>query len=388
MQKHRRIADLLAMRDRADLTLPERDDLMNALRTEIAAAWETSEVRRERPSPIDEARSGLVVFEQTLWDTLPQYLRVLDRALVKHTGAGAAARGRPDPLRLLDRRRPRRQPRRHARRSPRPCACSRAGRPSVCTCARSTRSGRSSRCARAAKSCGRASAAPTSRTGPAARQVRQRLLNARAWIESRLEGRPQPPSGPMDRDDGGSARPAAPLLPLADRDGRRADGRRAPARPDPARRRLRGDAGAARPAPALGAPHRDADAHHARARARRYEAWSEADRQAFLLEELQGRRPLSRTTSRRRPRCATCSTRSARPRACRPRRSAPTSSRWPRAPSDVLAVDLLQKEAARRTPLRVVPLFETIEDLQHAGGVLRDLLGIPWYRTRCAGGRR
>ena len=41
-----------------------------------------------RPSPVDEARSGLVVFEQTLWDAVPRFLRVLDAALVKHTGRG------------------------------------------------------------------------------------------------------------------------------------------------------------------------------------------------------------------------------------------------------------------------------------------------------------
>jgi phosphoenolpyruvate carboxylase len=86
MQKHRHIGDLLALRDRPDLTAPEQQDLLQQLRIEIAAAWETSEVRPVRPSPVDEARSGLVVFEQTLWDTLPRYLHVLDAALVKHTG--------------------------------------------------------------------------------------------------------------------------------------------------------------------------------------------------------------------------------------------------------------------------------------------------------------
>ena len=89
MQKHRRIADLLALRDRPDLTPPERDELLDALRIEIAAAWETSEVRRERPSPVDEARSGLVVFEQALWDALPRFLRVARRGAASSTpGAG------------------------------------------------------------------------------------------------------------------------------------------------------------------------------------------------------------------------------------------------------------------------------------------------------------
>ena len=88
MQKFKRIADLLEQRDRADLTPPEHEELLNALRIEIAASWETSEVRQRRPSPLDEARSGMAVFEQALWDALPQFLRSLNAALVKHTGRG------------------------------------------------------------------------------------------------------------------------------------------------------------------------------------------------------------------------------------------------------------------------------------------------------------
>jgi phosphoenolpyruvate carboxylase len=90
MQKFKRVADLLELKDRADLTPPEHDDLVNALRIEIASAWETSEVRQRKPSPVDEARSGLAVFEQALWEAVPQFLRSLGAALVKHTGRGLA----------------------------------------------------------------------------------------------------------------------------------------------------------------------------------------------------------------------------------------------------------------------------------------------------------
>ena len=88
LQKFGRIADLLALRDQADLTPPERDELVDGLRIEIAAAWETSEIRPHRPSPVDEVRSGLAVFEQSVWDALPRFLRGLNLALVKHTGRG------------------------------------------------------------------------------------------------------------------------------------------------------------------------------------------------------------------------------------------------------------------------------------------------------------
>jgi phosphoenolpyruvate carboxylase len=54
-------------------------------------------------------------------------------------------------------------------------------------------------------------------------------------------------------------------------------------------------------------------------------------------------------------------------------------------PSDVLAAELLQAIAGTEHPQRVVPLFETSDDLKRAGAVLRDLLAIPWYRKRAAG---
>ena len=88
VQKHNRIAAALASHDRADLTVPERDDLIDALRREIAAAWQTGDVRQQRPSPLDEVRSGLIVFEQSLWDALPRFVRGVDRALRASTGQG------------------------------------------------------------------------------------------------------------------------------------------------------------------------------------------------------------------------------------------------------------------------------------------------------------
>jgi phosphoenolpyruvate carboxylase len=55
------------------------------------------------------------------------------------------------------------------------------------------------------------------------------------------------------------------------------------------------------------------------------------------------------------------------------------------APSDVLAVEFLQMLAGTRSPQRVVPLFETGRDLEQGGRVIADLLNIKWYRDRIAG---
>ena len=49
-------------------------------------------------------------------------------------------------------------------------------------------------------------------------------------------------------------------------------------------------------------------------------------------------------------------------------------------PSDVLAVALMLKEAGVRASLPIVPLFETLDDLDRAADTVDALLSIPWYR--------
>ena len=86
LRKHNRIAALLARRDTHDLTPFERDEAEQALRRDITSCWLTDEIRRARPTPLDEARGGLGHLEDTLWDVVPRFLRLLDAALLKFTG--------------------------------------------------------------------------------------------------------------------------------------------------------------------------------------------------------------------------------------------------------------------------------------------------------------
>jgi phosphoenolpyruvate carboxylase len=86
LQKNHRIAELLAARDRTDLTAAEEEALLDDLRREITSAWKTDEVRHERPTPLDEVKGSLFVFEQTLWNALPRSMRALDEALRAQTG--------------------------------------------------------------------------------------------------------------------------------------------------------------------------------------------------------------------------------------------------------------------------------------------------------------
>jgi phosphoenolpyruvate carboxylase len=86
IQKHLRIAEMLARQDRDDLTAPEREEIVDTLRREVMASWETDEIRARRPTPVDEAIAGLLIFEQTLWDAVPRFLRSLDASLKRATG--------------------------------------------------------------------------------------------------------------------------------------------------------------------------------------------------------------------------------------------------------------------------------------------------------------
>ncbi|KAM3348095.1 hypothetical protein ACQJBY_021794 [Aegilops geniculata] len=55
------------------------------------------------------------------------------------------------------------------------------------------------------------------------------------------------------------------------------------------------------------------------------------------------------------------------------------------APSDVLAVELLQRECGVKKPMRVVPLFEKLADLQQARATMELLFSIDWYKERING---
>jgi len=88
LQKHNVIAELLAENDRDDLTPEETHRVEALLRQTLTTIWQTDEVLRRRPTPQEEARGGLYVFEQSLWEAVPRFIRSLDHALLEATGQG------------------------------------------------------------------------------------------------------------------------------------------------------------------------------------------------------------------------------------------------------------------------------------------------------------
>ncbi|KAF6176058.1 hypothetical protein GIB67_000152 [Kingdonia uniflora] len=116
-----------------------------------------------------------------------------------------------------------------------------------------------------------------------------------------------------------------------------------------------------------------------------YREWSEERRQEWLLSELRGKRPLFGPDLPKTEEIADVLN------------TFHVISELPSdnfgayiismatAPSDVLAVELLQRECRVKNPLRVVPLFEKLADLEAAPAAVARLFSIDWYRDRING---
>lgn len=87
LQKHQKVRDILEAGDRADLTMYERRELEHALKREISSIWASDELKRNKPTPVDEAKSGFAIVENVLWHAVPSYLRKLNDVFVKQVGA-------------------------------------------------------------------------------------------------------------------------------------------------------------------------------------------------------------------------------------------------------------------------------------------------------------
>lgn len=86
IQKYDDISDCLQILDQQQLTAPEKKAVLARLKRQIIAAWHTDEIRSHKPTPVDEAKWGFTAIEQTLWFTIPQFMRELDSVVFQHTG--------------------------------------------------------------------------------------------------------------------------------------------------------------------------------------------------------------------------------------------------------------------------------------------------------------
>lgn len=86
IHKHSEIGACLSQLDLAGLSEREDAQLRARLRELIAQIWHGDDFRRERPTPVDEAKWGFAVVEESLWRAVPEFMRRLDDALEQHCG--------------------------------------------------------------------------------------------------------------------------------------------------------------------------------------------------------------------------------------------------------------------------------------------------------------
>lgn len=86
IRKYDNISNELEALDKDNILPLEQQKHVRRLNEIITQAWHTDEIREERPTPVDEAKWGFAVIEQSLWQALPQFFRQLDEQFKQHTG--------------------------------------------------------------------------------------------------------------------------------------------------------------------------------------------------------------------------------------------------------------------------------------------------------------
>ncbi len=86
IQKYDAIDECLTVIE-SSLDYPERASRARGRLEElISQAWHTDEIRHERPTPVDEAKWGFAVIENSLWQAVPAFHRDLDNLLLASAG--------------------------------------------------------------------------------------------------------------------------------------------------------------------------------------------------------------------------------------------------------------------------------------------------------------
>ena len=88
IQKYHNITELLEQRELMK-SFPSKQKIIDRkLYDELTIIWNTDDLKRTKPSPFDEARWGLAIIEDSLWETIPKVYRRLNSIFVKNMGKG------------------------------------------------------------------------------------------------------------------------------------------------------------------------------------------------------------------------------------------------------------------------------------------------------------
>ena len=88
IQKYHTLTEILEQRILLSNFPSKLKILDKKLYDEITIIWNTDEIKRSRPTPAEEARWGLAIIEDSLWDTIPKVYRRLNQIFEKNMGKG------------------------------------------------------------------------------------------------------------------------------------------------------------------------------------------------------------------------------------------------------------------------------------------------------------
>ncbi len=390
IQKYDDISRCLADLDQRKLTPIESAHLIAELKQHITSAWQTDEIRQKRPTPVDEAKWGFTTIEQTLWTAVPQFVRELDTLVQQQCGQRLPVD--IAPVRFASW-----------------MGGDRDGNPNVTHDVTQKvlllsrwkaadlflKDMASLRWELSMQQCTPELAeAVNGHPEPyreRLRNLRDRLEHTLRWLDARLRGTVTNDTGVIHS----TQELLEPLLACyaslsACKMQEIADGHLL----DVIRR-----------ASCFGIELVKLDIRQESTRHRQavsaitaylglgeFSTWSEQSKQTWLVQELANKRPLlpHRPDLNKNDALVNSDVQEVLA-TMRMLAEQPSESlgayiiSMAEYPSDVLAVMLLQKEAGVVTPLRVVPLFETLNDLDHAAETIDQLLNLPWYKQRIQG---
>ena len=88
IQKYHKIIEILEQRDLYNSHPSKLTQLNKQLYDEFTIIWNTDDLKRTKPSPFDEARWGLAIIEDSLWETIPKVYRRLNSIFLKNMNRG------------------------------------------------------------------------------------------------------------------------------------------------------------------------------------------------------------------------------------------------------------------------------------------------------------
>ncbi|UUM28225.1 phosphoenolpyruvate carboxylase [Acinetobacter colistiniresistens] len=391
IQKYDDITDCLSQLDQQKLTPKERQQTIATLKQLVSSAWQTDEIRQHRPTPVDEAKWGFATIEQSLWNAVPKFVRELNELTQQHCAQAL-------PLHIA--------PIRFASWM----GGDRDGNPNVTHQVTQEvlwlsrwqaadlylRDIENLRWELSIQSCSEELTQALGYEHPEPyreylRDTRERLKATRSWLAHRLQGTEADDSNIIKSKD----ELLAPLL-LCYRsliDSNLAEIANGQLLDFIYRVNCFG-------IELLKLDIRQESGRHRQAISAiteylglgNFESWTEQARQNFLIQELQSKRPLlpkffnePEGSLIQHPDVLEVFA------TMRTLAEQPTESlgayiiSMAEYPSDVLAVLLLQKEAGIQHPLRVVPLFETLKDLDGAAKTMNTLFNMHWYKQHIQG---